>query len=328
MTLPRRRRNILSFVRATAAAAALAVWACAAVPPPATVTKLVVRAPKLPTAEKIPPPSSPKDPVKQGVFDRINADRGAAGLPPVAWDEAAAKVADDYCAAQISEGTRGHFLLDGIPPYARTSFAGISGMGAENAVAWMTTAPTFSDSPLALALAGQADMMREEPPNDGHRKAILDPEATHVGVGYAVKGGSFRMAQEFLTRRLAELDLRSDAGTLLVRGRTVPGYSIQFVTIAWEETPQKLTKDEARSRIRYTYPEPKYSLVAEGRRSMRVVGTETDDRIHVGGTGDFLFRFSPTQPGLWTMVFYVAESREKPRPGGLAVFWMTEAKDR
>jgi uncharacterized protein YkwD len=325
--LRRRSRNTVTFARTSAAVFALTAWSCAAVPPAATATKLVVHAPKLPLSEKWPPDTTPKDPVQKGVFDRINADRAAAGLSPVAWDEAAARVAEAYCNAQIVDGTRGHFLTDGVPPYARTAFAGISGMGSENAVAWITSSPSFTESPLTLALAGHADMMREEPPNDGHRKAILDPEATHVGVGYAVKGGSFRMAQEFLTRRLAELDLRSEAGTILVRGRTVSGYSLQFVTIAREDAPQKMTKEEARARNSYTYPDAKYSLVAEGRRSMRVVGTETDDRIHVGGTGDFLFRFSPTQAGLWTMIFYVAEAREKPHPGGLAVFWMIAPKE-
>ena len=136
----------------------------------------------------------------------------------MAWDEAASRVADAFCAAQIAEGTRGHFLTDAVPPYARTAFAGIFGMGSENSVAWITTAPVFEESALALALAGHADMMRETPPNDGHRKTILDPEATHVGVGWAMKGGSFRMAEEFLTRKLAVLTLESDGGTLLVRG--------------------------------------------------------------------------------------------------------------
>jgi uncharacterized protein YkwD len=325
--LRRGSRNAATFARASGAAAALFVVACAATSP-AAPRSLVVRAPRLPLTEKAPEPSSPKDPVKEGVFARINSDRAAAGLPPVAWDEGASKVADAFCAAQIAEGTRGHFLTDGLPPYARTAFAGLSGMGAENSVAWITTAPEFSESPLALALAGHADMMRETPPNDGHRRAILDPDATHVGVGWAMKGGSFRMTQEFLTRRLGELTLASDGGTLLVRGRTVPGYSLQFVTIAREPVPERLSKEEARSRNAYAYPEPRLALVAEGRRSMRVVGTDTDDRIRVGGTGDFAFRFAPPQAGLWTMVFYVAESREKPRPGGLAVVWMQAAEPR
>jgi uncharacterized protein YkwD len=308
----------------------LAVTACAAIPPPKGSGALAVRAPKLPFTEAAPasPRAKPEDPVKAGVLDRINADRAQARLPPVAWDEAASKVADAFCAAQVAEGTTGHFLTDGLPPYARTAFAGISGMGAENAVAWVTTAPTFRESALALALAGHGDMMRETPPNDGHRRTILDPDATHVGVGYAMGRGSFRMAEEFMTRRLAELSVEANAGTLFVRGRTLPRYALQFVTIAHEPAPKRLTKEEARSRNSYAYPEPQRALVAEGQRSMRVVGAETEGRIRIGATGDFTFRFTPIQAGLWTLVFYTAEGREKPRPGGLAVFWIERAAAR
>jgi uncharacterized protein YkwD len=325
--LHRGSRNAATFARASGAAAALFVVACAATSSPARPRGLIVRAPRLPVTDTVPAPSSPpkEDPVKVGVFARINSDRAAAGLPPVAWDEAASKVADSFCAAQIAEGTRGHFLTDGVPPYARTAFAGISGMGSENSVAWLTTAPAFGESALALALAGHEDMMRETPPNDGHRRAILDPEATHVGVGWFMKGGSFRMTEEFLTRKLATLTLESDGGTLLVRGRPLTGYSLQFVTIAREAEPEKISKDEARSRNAYTYPEPRLGLVAEGRRSMRVVGVDTNDLIRVGGTGEFSFRWAPSQAGLWTMVFYVAEARERARPGGLAVVWMAAA---
>ncbi len=304
--------------------------ACAATSSPASPPKsrLLVRAPRLPVTETVPAPSSPKDPVKAGVLERINSDRAAEGLSPVAWDDAASKVADAYCAAQVAEGTRGHFLTDGVPPYARTAFAGISGMGSENSVAWLTTAPEFGDSALALALAGHADMMRETPPNDGHRKTILDSEATHVGVGWSMTGGSFRMAEEFLTRKLAVLTLASDGGTLQVSGRPLAGYSLQFVTIAWEAEPEGISKDEVRSRNQYVYPDPRFALVAEGRTSMRVIGVDTNDLIRVAGTGEFSFRWAPPQAGLWTMVFYVAEARERPRPGGLAVVWMAAPDNR
>ena len=320
--------NAATFARTSAAAAALILFsACTSAPPlPAAPARLVVHAPKLPISETIPAASAPEDPVKKGVFERINSDRAEAGLPPVAWDEAASKVADAFCEAQVGEGTRGHFLTNGVPPYARTSFAGISGMGSENAVAWLTTAPSFEESPLKLGLAGHEDMMRETPPNDGHRKAILDPDATHVGVGWFMKGGSFRMAEEFLTRRLASLSVDADGGTLIVRGRTVSGYRLQFVTIAWEAEPEKISKDEARARGFYAYPNPRYALVGEGRSSMRVVGVDTDDRILMGGPGEFSFRWAPPQAGLWTMVFYVATARERPEPGGLSVVWMTEGR--
>src|ERR1044071_2175011 len=37
-------------------------------------------------------------------------------------------------------------------------------------------------------------------PNDGHKKTILDPHATHVGIGVAWEGGEFRLVHEFVRR--------------------------------------------------------------------------------------------------------------------------------
>jgi len=306
-------------------AAVAAAGACAALPAPRPPTRLEVRAPKLPVSESAPAASRPTDPVEVAVFDRINADRAEANLPPVAWDPAASLVAGAYTAAQVAEGTTGHFLTDGMPPYARTGLAGIFGMGSENAVAWHTTGKSFSDSPTALAISGHEDMMRETPPNDGHRRAILDPDATHVGVGYALRGGSFRMAEEFLVRRLAELTIQKEGDGLSVKGRTQAGRTLSFVTIAQEPVPKRITRDQARSRTTYSYPEPQWAFVPEGHKSIRVVGTETEDRIRLGGNGEFAFRFAPAKPGLWTFVFYATDGRQRSRPGGAAVVWLETA---
>ena len=46
----------------------------------------------------------------------------------------------------------------------------------------------------------QQVMMNEVAPHDGHRRTILDPYATHVGIGMAWEGGEFRLAQEFVRR--------------------------------------------------------------------------------------------------------------------------------
>ena len=315
----------MKLTRVVLGTAVLVVAACAALPAPRAPARLAVRTPKLPVSESAPPASRPTDPVEAAVFDRINADRTQANLPPVAWDPAASLVAKSYTAAQVAERSAGHFLTDGMPPYARTAFAGIFGMGSENAVAWHTTGKSFSDSATELAISGHEDMMRETPPNDGHRRTILDPEATHVGVGYAIHGGSFRMAEEFLVRRLAELTIRKEGDSLSVQGRTQSGRTLSFVTIANEPVPKRLTRDQARSRTTYSYPEPQWALVPEGHKSIRVVGTETEDRIRLGGNGEFAFRFAPVEPGLWTFVFYTTDGRQRSRPGGAAVVWLEPA---
>lgn len=321
----------MKLARVCAAAVLLAV-ACAAVqPPPKTQPeKLSIRWPNLqkPLVESDPAPSKPRDPVKTEVLERINKDRADAKLPPVEWDEGASRVADAFAEAQVDEGTLGHYLTNGIPPYARTALAGVFGMGAENSVSWRTTGPKFKESALELALAGQADMMREKPPYDGHRRTILDPNATHVGVGYALKGNNFRMAQEFQTRRLSQLSLQRSSDnpeTVLFEGRPLSSQRLSFVTIAHEPSPRPLSKAEANSRTSYTYPEPRLAYVEEGRKSMRVVGATTEDRIRENANGEFSFRFTPTSAGLWTFVFYVAEGKEKPIPGGLAVLWVEKA---
>ena len=292
------------------------------------VPPLRFAAPELtaPLAEELPPKSRPADPVKAAVFDRVNRDRAAEGLPPVEWDERASKVADSFCAQQIRERSRGHFLMDGIPPYARTAFAGVFGMQSENSVSWITTAPAFKEGPEALALAGHQRMLEEVPPNDGHRKTILDAEATHVGVGYALGNGRFQMAQEFLTRWLERLELSRGSGSdavLLVSGKTRAPHRLQFVTIAREPSPHPLTREEANGRTSYSYPQSSLAYVPEGERSALVVGAATQNRIRLKPGREFSFTLAPEEPGLWTIVFYTAvRGIDRGRPGGSAVVWV------
>lgn len=317
-------------------AAAGLVAACAPAPRPGAPTSahLRIRAPDLgrPLRETLPAPDAPREPVARAVFERINLDRAQAGLSPVAWDEGAAAVARTFCEAQIREHTRGHFLMDGIPPYARTALAGLFGVQAENSTTWLSMSPEFQKSSVELALAGEADMLAEKPPADGHRRTILDPHATHVGVGWSLSRGSFRMAQEFLTRRLAQLTLSAaaqDPATILFEGRVAAPYRIEFVTFSREPVPTGLTQSEASARTSYAYPKPRLAFTPEGRKSLRVVGAETDDRLRVngvyGGGGGFAFPFTPPQPGLWTVLLYTSAGREEPRPGGLAVVWVEPA---
>ena len=309
--------------------AAGAAGACAAAAGGRSAAPLRVRAPLLqpPLSESYPGPARPEDPVQSTIFERINSDRAAAGLMPVAWDERTARAATAFCAAQIRERTRGHFLTDGLPPYARTALAGIFGMQAENSSTWLTSARSFQRSMVDLALSAHADMMGEKPPADGHRRTILDPEATHVGVGWAQENGTFRMAQEFMTRRLARLTLSSVSegrSVVQLEGKVLAPGRLEFVTLAREPVPRALTKAEANARTSYTYPAPRLAYVPEGRKALRVVGAETEDRLRTEAGGEFSFRFAPSLPGLWTIVFYTAEARQEARPGGLAVLWVEQ----
>lgn len=330
--LIRRLRTIARSLPAGAAALLFSCCAFKATAPqdaPQRHLPLRLRAPDLaaPLVEAIPPAGArPDDPIKEAVFDQINSDRAAAGLPPVAWDDAAARVADAFCAQQVSEATNGHFLMDGIPPYARTSFAGVFGAQSENSVSWITTGQSFSDPIARLALLGHEDMMAEKPPGDGHRRTILDPEATHVGVGYSVLRGRFQMAQEFLTRGLENLSIiRNESSRPVLRfdGKALPSWRLQFVTIARESAPAPLTREEASGRTSYSYPKAGLAYTPEGATNIRVAGTDTQDKIRFGPKRDFTFSFAPDRPGLYTFVFYTASRNSEPaRPGASATIWI------
>ena len=290
-------------------------------------TALRLRAPDMPLrrTELYPEDEPPRDAIKRAVFERINGDRAAAGLRAVRWDEGAARAADAFCAGQVGEKTRGHFLTDGVPPYARMSFAGVFGMGSENSVSWVTSAESFSDPLVKLALEGHAEMMRERPPADGHRRTILDPYATHVGVGYAAGQGRFQMAQEFFARGMRSLSLSplsGGAAGVLVEGRPLPELALRFVTIAWEASPRPLTRQEASGRTSYSYPNAQLSYIPEGFRSIRVSGTTSEDRLKIRADRSFTFDLVPSRPGLYCLVFYLSASPSKtPRPGASAVLW-------
>jgi hypothetical protein len=135
------------------------------------------------------------------------------------------------------------------------------------------------------------------------------------------------MAEEFMTRRLAEMTLTRVAespATILVEGRILSPFAFEFVTLAHEPSPRTLTRDEADARMSYSYPDPQLAFVAEGRKALHVVGADTQDRVAVRGAS-FSFRFTPSQPGLWTLLVYTSEGRQEPRPGGAAVIWMEPA---
>ena len=292
---------------------------------------LTVRAPDLshPLTETSPPAAHPEEPVGAGILERINADRARAGVAPVAWDGAAARVAEAFCRQQVEERSRGHYLMDGIPPYARTSFAGIFGLQTENSVSWITTARQFAESPLRLALEGHEQMMAERPPHDGHRQTILDPAATHVGVGWALDHGRFQMAQEFLVRRLERLSLTLPDrrfAAVRVAGKPAAGERLRFVVVSREPEPAPISREEASARTSYSYPAPFVAYIPEGSTLMRVSGLANDDRIRTSDGREFSFLFTADRAGLYTLQFYVSRGADPPRPGGAATIWVEQGK--
>lgn len=239
----------------------------------------------------------------------INRDRKQFGLPPVQLDVLASTVADAYCREQIRNGTTGHYTVDGEAPYMRYSFAGGNDGLSENAAAW-SASYTFSDRALYEMMRRSEDaMMREVPPHDGHRRTILDPYATTVGIGLAWEHGEFRLTQEFIRHYVVwkrPLPRSASPGAqLLCSGRPVRGFDIDAITVHHEPLPQMMAAVTANAIDSYGLPDKRHQYLPRLRFTERYVGGGRGDfPISRDGSFAFVVPFGDG-PGVYTVVVWV-----------------------
>ena len=268
--------------------------------------------------------------LRHDMLRMINRDRAAHGLAPVKLDVALSALADEYCQTQIRNETTGHFTLDGQPPYMRYSLAGVDDGISENAAAWSANY-VFSERSLhEMARRSQAAMMAELPPNDGHRRTILDPHATHVGIGLAWERGEFRIVQEFVRRYVdwtRPLPRAASLEDLVVgSGRPAPGHRIAAISVHHEPFPEAMPAQVANAIRSYRLPKSRrdYLPLLPSRVSQRRDGTfvYVREEYSDGRRGDFALRkdgsFAFTVPlkdgeGVYTVVVWVSkEGNETP----------------
>lgn len=128
-------------------------------------------------------PSAPaEDRIARVVFDRVNAEREARGLEPVAWDDALAGVARDWSAEMADTGRFQHQDIGSV--LQREELNGFRAMG-ENI--FRATGPV-------PAGAVHVGWMR----SDDHRVNVLNPGWDRLGVGvFCAADGSVWATQEF-----------------------------------------------------------------------------------------------------------------------------------
>lgn len=260
------------------------------------------------------------------VLKLINRDRQLYNLPPVELDTAASAIGDEYCVRQIRDGTTGHFTTDGLPPYMRYSFAGGNDAVSENAAAWSANY-TFSERALyEMARRSQDAMMAETPPDDGHKRTILDPHATHVGIGFAWKGSEFRLVHEFIRRYVdwsRPLPRRARIGDVVTgSGRAIGDARLEGITVHHEPLPDVMPAHVASAIRSYSLPKSRKEYFPRLRSDYLRRANGTLDFIRReyadGSRGDFLLRddgtFSFSVPftegaGVYTVAVWVT------RPG-------------
>src|ERR1041385_3466141 len=139
--------------------------------------------------------------VRNELLAMANFERKVEGLRPLQLDDFASQIATQH-AQDMADGLfLSHWGRDGRKPYQRYSFAGGTEATEENdgavdhSYAFVTSEDFVRD-----VLDSHMSMFAEMPPNDGHRKAILAPQHTHVGFGVAMNYGHVRLSEIYVAR--------------------------------------------------------------------------------------------------------------------------------
>jgi uncharacterized protein YkwD len=254
--------------------------------------------------------------IKAKMLSMINAERREFGLAPVRVDPLASVVADALCRRQVYDRSVGHFSTDGLAPYHRYSFAGGLDGVTENTAAWSRDTPYGADEIDRLVEESVRTMLHEGPPDDGHRRAILDPHATHVGLGFAWRDGEVRIAQEFVRRYLhwtlpPPRELREGAKAVCA-AKPAAGWEIAAISVHYEPAPKFLSRAEASRIESYDLPATRSDFKPRSLRddspivrSARAAGGAPGD-LAVADDGAFTFSIPFEHgPGLYTVVAWL-----------------------
>ncbi|MCZ2840031.1 CAP domain-containing protein [Modestobacter sp. VKM Ac-2985] len=143
---------------------------------------LVASAPAPQSAPAGGPEASAEEQIARAVFDRVNAEREARGLEPVAWNDALAAVGRDWSAEMADTGEFQHQDIQAVLQGDE-----LSGFRAVGENIFTATGPV----PAGTIHAG---WMRSA----GHRANILNPGWDRLGVGvFCAPDGSVWATQEF-----------------------------------------------------------------------------------------------------------------------------------
>lgn len=184
----------------------------------------------------------------------VNQARSQHGLAPLAHDPLLQKVGDAFCQKLLAEGGSGHFASDGVAPYLRYVLAGGTGFHRQNVGSYQTTSTLKAEEIPALAVELTNAMLAERPPADGHRRTLLLPEATHMGVGVAFSRERLVLTHEVATK-LAELSPKAPIcqpkSRLFLSGRLPAPWQAAAVEVLWEPLPEPQRVPAGHS---YSYP--------------------------------------------------------------------------
>lgn len=255
---------------------------------------------------------------KKYMLSLINRDRKSQGLKEVDYDETAEKAGDLHSSEMARLGYLSHWDTAGRKPDQRYCSVGGTGFVLENShiefAGFSDEQPPknaeFKIDPTATLSRKtiediESGFFNEQPPNDGHRRNILDPDHTSVGIGLSVAkyGDNSRVtcAQEFIHSygNVEAMPVSVNAGeSFVVKGSLDPGLRLSSLDLFWEELPQPMTLKQLDETHSYGPPMMRVQTYFPG-----APGADNLSVNDNGGKLEFSCRFD-TQKTVWKPGLY------------------------
>ncbi len=205
----------------------------------------------------------------------INQDRMSHGLNPVTMESIATNAGQKHAEEMAKYCYLAHWDREGKLPEERYNEAGGSGFDEENVYLGMHYYGNEPKGPMQLEANPtftrkeiediESTYMNETPPDDGHRRNILDPDHTRVGIALAksktANAEVITNTQEFVNDAIKVYNLPTiaDVGAnVTVAGRLIGGYRFRAVTVGRDATPSPMSVDDLRMTRSYGMP-PAYA---------------------------------------------------------------------
>jgi len=252
--------------------------------------------------------------LRANLLEMVNEERAVAKVQPVVIDPLATRVATQHAADMAAHEFASHWGRDGLKPYHRYSFAGGTDATQENVSAadntWSNKLRDLKQDTSYLHLR----LYQETPPNDGHRKAILAPQHTHVGFGIAVDELRLRLVELFVARYVEVKDVPRAAqpnSVVQFAGKLLRlDHRLNHVEVFYEPLPKPPESSWLKDARSYELPHDSKVLRPKVPPPYTYTDRSTGD-VNVGLDGSFSVpvKLYHDKPGIYTLVAWIKPNR-------------------
>ncbi|HSL54151.1 MAG TPA: CAP domain-containing protein [Pyrinomonadaceae bacterium] len=258
--------------------------------------------------------------IRKNILNMINEERDVEKVQPVELDDLATEVATKHAVDMATNEFISHWGTDGLKPYHRYGLAGGTHANEENVSAidgtWSMKAKDLIQDTAYLHVR----LYQEKPPYDGHRRTILRPQHTHVGIGLAVEKLRLRMVELFVGKYVEVQPITREAkpgAKLSFSGKLMrKDYSLHLVEVYYEPLPTRPDLNWLRSSGSYALPVDSQVLrpVVPPPQVYRdgIAGV-----VEISKDGSFKtpLKLYKKEPGIYTIVAWIKRSKtDRPFP--------------